>query len=128
MICASSSNGRIRTVNNTYTVVIHVLFSQASSQVKGWVMAREVQETDWTAVIARTLAFLCIRQGKLEKETLLKQAEFLERFGIPRAEGAVILGSSEKSLNDMERQQKSRKKTHARKSPVKKQAARKSRA
>ena len=55
-------------------------------------MAREAQDIDWTAVIARTLGFLCIHQAKLQDETLVKQADFLERFGIPRSEAAVPAG------------------------------------
>jgi DNA-binding protein HU-beta len=91
-------------------------------------MARETQETDWTAVIARTLAFLSIHQADLQKETLVKQADFLERFGIPRSEAAVIVGSSDRSLKEMERQQKSRaaKKSTAKKSTAKRPSARKS--
>jgi hypothetical protein len=72
-------------------------------------MARDVPETDWTAVIARALGFLCVHQAGMQDETLLKQAEFLARFGIPRSEAAGLLGTSEKSLNEMERQQKARK-------------------
>lgn len=78
----------------------------------------EPQEIDWTAVIARTLGFLCIHQAKLQDETLVKQADFLERFGIPRSEAAVILGSSEKSLYEMDR--RSRAKTMTRRGPAKK--------
>lgn len=74
-------------------------------------MAREAPEIDWTAVIARTLGFLCIHQAKLQDETFVKQADFLERFGIPRSEAAVILGSSEKSLYEMDRRSRAKKKT-----------------
>lgn len=115
----SSSNTGVA----TYTRVIQrVRIAQPSrSSRERLAMAREVQETDWTAVIARTLGFLCIHQAKLQNETLLKQAEFLERFGIPRSEAGPILGSSEKSLNDMERaQQKARAtKTTAKKTTTK---------
>jgi hypothetical protein len=84
-------------------------------------MARETPETDWTAVIARTLGFLCLHQAGLQDETMVKQADFLARFGIPRGEAAAVLGSSEKSLNEMERQQKARasKSTTAKKSSAK---------
>src|SRR6266536_3803563 len=91
-------------------------------------MAKETQDTDWTAVIARTLAFLSIHQADLQKETMVKQADFLERFGIPRSEAAVIVGSSDRSLKEMERQQKTRaeKKSTAKKSTAKKSTAKKS--
>lgn len=78
------------------------------------------EEVDWTAVIARTLAFLCVRQAQMEGETLLEQANFLERFGIPLREAAEILGSNERSLKEMERQKMNRKKTNARKAPGRK--------
>lgn len=84
-------------------------------------MANETGDVDWTAVIARALAFLCVRQAQMEGETLLQQAKFLERFGIPLGEAAEILGSNERSLREMERQQKNRrKKTAAKKSSVRK--------
>jgi hypothetical protein len=84
-------------------------------------MAREAQAVDWTAVIARALGFLCIHQAKLQDETLVTQADFLQRFGIPRSEAAVILGTSEKSLSEMDRQRKSRgKKTRVKKTTSKK--------
>ena len=80
-----------------------------ASEVDG-AMARSTQppEVDWTAVIARALAFLCVRQAQLEGETLVEQANFLERFGIPRAEAAQILGTTQKSLTEMDRQQRGR--------------------
>lgn len=85
-------------------------------------MAREAPETDWTAVIARALGYLCVHQAGMKDETLVKQAEFLARFGIPRAEAAGLLGTTEKSLNEMARQQKARK---SKSTPSKKVAAKK---
>lgn len=81
-------------------------------------MGTQPQETDWTAVIARALGYLCLHQAKLDGETLVRQADFLERFGIPRGEAAVLLGSTEASLRVMDsRQAKKRttKKTVAKK-------------
>lgn len=71
-------------------------------------MAKEAIDTDWTAVIARSLGFLCIHQADLQDETLVKQADFLQRFGIPRSEAAIILGSSPASLGVMDRREKAR--------------------
>lgn len=88
-------------------------------------MAREAQETDWTAVIARTLAFLCVQQAQLQDETLVKQADFLERFGIPRSEAAVVLGSSAASLQVMDSRQKGRAKKTTKKKTNSKRAAKK---
>lgn len=77
------------------------------------------------AVVAKTLAFLCLHQAKLQDETLVKQADFLERFGIPRAEAAVLLGSSEGSLKVMDRRVKGRaKSSRAKKSSTRKSSAR----
>jgi hypothetical protein len=69
-------------------------------------MAREAPETDWNAVIAKALAFLCIHQAGLQNETLVRQADFLQRFGLPRSEVALILGTSEGSLGVMMRRKK----------------------
>lgn len=88
-------------------------------------MGREAQETDWTAVIARTLAFLCVQQVQLQDETLVKQADFLEGFGIPRSEAAVVLGSSAASLQVMDSRQKGRTKKTTKKTTARKTAAKK---
>jgi len=82
-------------------------------------MAKEPQEVDWTAVIARALGFLCLHQAKLQDETVVKQADFLGRFGIPRSEAAVLLGSTEASLKVMDARQKRRGKSTAKKSTAK---------
>lgn len=83
-------------------------------------MARPTQavEVDWTAVIARALGFLCVREAQMDGETLVDQAKFLERFGIPRPDAAEILGTTPKSLAEMERQQKGRKSKTSPKKPV----------
>ncbi|MDQ3956132.1 MAG: hypothetical protein M3285_11360 [Actinomycetota bacterium] len=89
-------------------------------------MARggQAEEVDWTAVIGRALAFLCVRQADLEKATLVEQADFLERFGIPRAQAADILGTTPKSLSELDRRRKapkaSQEKTSVRKKTTKK--------
>jgi hypothetical protein len=87
-------------------------------------MARTAQapEVDRMAVTARALAFLCVRQAQVESETLLDKATFLERFGIPLGEAATILGTTQKSLTEMERQQKTRRS----KATTKKAAAKRS--
>jgi len=65
-------------------------------------------ESDWQAIIGRSLAFLCLHYGELRTATLLEQAEFLARLGLPRKEAAVLLGTTDASLAEMARQKKSR--------------------
>ena len=57
-----------------------------------------IPETDWTAVAARALAFLCLDRADMRTKTFLEQSKFLERFGIPRREAARILASTDESL------------------------------
>lgn len=66
------------------------------------------EEADWTAVIGRSLAFLCLHYGEMDDKTLLERAEFLDRLGVPRADTAELLGSSERSLKEMARQRDAR--------------------
>lgn len=84
-------------------------------------MAKQAAETDWSAVIGRALCFLCLHEADLKEKTLTEQADFLERFGIPRNEAAILLGSTPASLNVMD----SRKRTTGGKSTRKKATARK---
>lgn len=86
----------------------------------------QLQDVDWVAVTARALAFLCVRQAQVDGESLVEQATFLERFGIPRAEAATILGTTQKSLTEMERQQKARRaKSQSQKATARKATKRK---
>jgi hypothetical protein len=61
----------------------------------------EASELDWNGVIARALAYLCLERSGLTEESLLVQAEFLQRFGLSRKEAATILGSTDDSLRVM---------------------------
>jgi hypothetical protein len=58
----------------------------------------EIVETDWEAVLARTAAFLCLQQAGMDSSSILDKGEFLMRFGIPRADAAKILGTTDESL------------------------------
>lgn len=53
---------------------------------------------DWSVVIARCLAYLCLKNSKYTDSPLLEQATFLERLGLPPADRADVLGSSRDSL------------------------------
>ena len=58
---------------------------------------KNAEETDWQAVLARAVAYLCLQQTE-GKSTVLEKAEFLMAFGLPRADAARLLGTSEDSL------------------------------
>ena len=58
------------------------------------------EETKWTAVIARSLSYLCLKQSG-PQENLAEQALFLERLGLSRKDAATLLGSSAASLTVM---------------------------
>lgn len=54
---------------------------------------------DWTAVIGKALAFLCLQQPGLSEQGMGAQAIFLESLGLPRADIAALLGTTAASLN-----------------------------
>ena len=64
------------------------------------------QDPNWSAVIARCLAYLCLKDSKYANAQLLEQADFLGRLGLPRNDCADVLGSSPKSLSELTRQAK----------------------
>lgn len=66
-------------------------------------MAKRSQNEDfrWDEVSGRALAFLCLHLADKRTGTLLEQAEFLAKFGLPLREAAVILGTTEDSLRVM---------------------------
>jgi len=55
-------------------------------------------EANWTAVIARCLAFLCLDKADLRTEKVGVQAQFLQRLGLQREDAARILNTSAESL------------------------------
>ena len=57
-------------------------------------------------VIARSLAFLCLKNSDVKEGTLLEQANFLSGLGLPYADAAGMLGSTVASLNELARQAK----------------------
>jgi hypothetical protein len=61
----------------------------------------------WLAVIARSLAFLCLHQveGKDPKkyDTVLKRVSFLESLGLSREDAALAVGSSKASVDELYR-------------------------
>jgi hypothetical protein len=61
-------------------------------------MPNEVSSTDWAAVSARAQAFLCLHQAGLDDASMIEKAKFLMVLGLPRAEAAALLGSTDESL------------------------------
>lgn len=55
-------------------------------------------ETDWTAVAARAQAYQALHLAELGGESLVVRAGFLMTLGLPRAEAALLLRSTDESL------------------------------
>lgn len=61
-------------------------------------MAGSDDESLWTAVAARSLAYQAMHLAGLDGESILKRAQFLMTLGVPRADAAAMLGSNDESL------------------------------
>lgn len=61
-------------------------------------MAKTPDETDWQAVTARALAFLCLAAADLRDKSIGEQAELLDALGLTRADAAKLLNTTEGSL------------------------------
>lgn len=55
-------------------------------------------ETNWIAVAARAQAYQALHLADLGDASLVARANFLMTLGLPRAEAAGLLGSSDESL------------------------------
>jgi hypothetical protein len=66
-------------------------------------MAGSDEDVNWSAVIARSLAFLCLQNSDLKDKSLLEQARFLEKLGLPLADRAGVTGSTAASLRELSR-------------------------
>lgn len=62
--------------------------------------------SNWLAVIAKSLAFLCLSEADLRDKDLVPQSKFLQGLGLSRADAAQMLGSTDDSLAVMERRAK----------------------
>jgi len=66
----------------------------------------------WLAVIARSLAYLCLRQAEQERPkdflSILDKVKFLTELGLPETDAAYAAGSNPKSVQVMRSQQKAR--------------------
>jgi hypothetical protein len=72
-------------------------------------MADDRDEVNWSAVIARCLAYLSLKNSRYADKSLLEQAEFLEKLGLPLEDRAAIVGSTARSLRELSRQARARK-------------------
>ena len=77
---------------------------------------------DWTPVIGRALAIICLNEAGLTEKPMVDQADFLTRLGIPRKEAALILGTNDNSLRVMQGQRAAAKKTPTKKAAQPKKA------
>jgi hypothetical protein len=63
-------------------------------------------ESQWLAVIAKSLAVLAMHRSELGNSEVIVQAEFLEGLGLPRSEVARMLGTTTESLRVMSARRK----------------------
>lgn len=66
------------------------------------------QESHWLAVIGRSCAFLCLHMADMRSEGLAAKGMFLQSLGVSRAEAAAMLGTNDRSLGELQRQQKAK--------------------
>jgi hypothetical protein len=67
------------------------------------------ENVDWSAVIGRCLSYVCLKNSKFADSSILEQASFLERLGLPLEDRAAVVGSSAASLRELARQAKGKK-------------------
>jgi hypothetical protein len=67
------------------------------------------EKIDWSAVTARCLAYLCLKNSPFADASLLSQAQFLEKLGLPLEEQAGVVGSTVASLRELARQARAKK-------------------
>jgi len=54
-------------------------------------------------VISRSLAFLCLQYTDFKDGSVLEKAEFLSSLGLPYADSAGMIGSTEASIRELAR-------------------------
>jgi len=67
-------------------------------------MPNDDERSDWQAVTARSLAFLCLQNSDLKNEKLTAQARFLKGLGLSTADAAAILNTTPASIYELFRQ------------------------
>jgi hypothetical protein len=71
------------------------------------------ETVDWSGVIARCLAYLCLKNSEVSGATILERAKFLEKLGLPVDDQAAMLGSTSDSLKALARQARAKAKRKA---------------
>ena len=66
-------------------------------------MKNSDEEVNWSAVTARCLAYLCLKNSRYADKSLLEQAQFLEKLGLPLEDRAGVVGSTVASLRELYR-------------------------
>jgi hypothetical protein len=55
-------------------------------------------QNPWISVIGRSLALIALHKQELGNATVVEKAVFLIGLGVPRAEAAALLGTSDNSI------------------------------
>ena len=58
-------------------------------------MSYDDERSDWQAVTARSLAYLCLQNSDLKNDTLTTRAKFLMGLGLSTADAAAILNTTQ---------------------------------
>jgi hypothetical protein len=66
-------------------------------------MPDDRNDANWSAVIGRCLAYLCLTNSEYRDKSVLEQAAFLEKLGLPMHDRAGVVGSSPDSLRVLAR-------------------------
>ena len=72
-------------------------------------MPNNAQEVNWSAVIARCLAYLCLKNSDYGTATKHEQAAFLGKLGLPLCERAGVVGSTPGSMRELARRARNKK-------------------
>ena len=72
-------------------------------------MPNDQNGANWSAVIGRGLAYLCLKNSEFRDKSKLEQAAFLEMLGLPIDDRAGMVGSTPGSLNELARQARTKK-------------------
>ncbi len=72
-------------------------------------MPNEGHDPNWSAVIARCLAYLCLKNSEHRDKSTLEQSAFLEKLGLPMHDRAGVVGSTPGSLRELARQARNKK-------------------
>ena len=64
-------------------------------------MAGQNEQFDWDPFIGRSLGYLCLHLADMRSKGVLEQAEFLMKWGLPRREAAIVVGSTDESLRKL---------------------------